>query len=68
MEHILVKYLLITELIEIVATKHKLTIAQARDKVYKSGVTDLIEDDETGLYEDSPAYLFSQFENRIMKS
>ena len=68
MEHILVKYLLITRLIEIVATEHKLTFAEARDKVYKSGVTDLIEDDETGLYEDLPDYLFSQFENRIMKS
>ena len=66
MEHILVKYLLITRLIELVAEKYKLSISEARDKVYKSGVTDLIENDETGLYEESPLYVFSNLEKQIM--
>ena len=71
MEHLLAKTILITKVTEIIASERKLTLKTARDKLYNSNLIDLIEDDETGLYGESPLYvapsvdfdwpIFSQF-------
>lgn len=66
MEHTLAKTILITRVSELVADKYKITLAEARDRIYGSGVVDSIEDDETGLYGESPLYIFSIYEKKIM--
>jgi len=59
MEHLLAKTILITKVTEIIASERKLTLKAARDKLYNSNLIDLIEDDETGLYGESPLYVAS---------
>lgn len=59
MEHLLAKAILITKVTEIIASERKLTLKAARDKLYNSNLIDLIEDDETGLYGESPLYVAS---------
>lgn len=66
MEHTIVKTILITGVCELVSEKYKITLAEARDRVYLSGVVKLIEDDETGLYGESALYIFSIYEKKIM--
>ena len=67
MEHQLSKSLLIVKVIELIASKYQLTISEARDKLYSSRIIDLIDDDETGLYGESPLYVFSLFEEEMNK-
>ena len=64
MEHLLAKTTLIVKVSEIIAKKYHISINEARDALYESGIVDLIEDDETGLYGDSPLYVFSLFEQK----
>lgn len=66
MEHTIVKTILITEVCELVSEKYKITLAEARDRVYLSGVVKLIEDDKTGLYGESALYIFSIYEKKMM--
>ena len=65
MEHQLAKTILISKVIELIATKYHININEARDKLYQSPIIDLIDDDETGLYGESPLYVFSLFENNF---
>ena len=65
MEHQLSKTLLITNVIELIASKYRISISEARDKLYNSKIIDLIDDDETGLYGESPLYVLSLFEQKI---
>ena len=65
MEHILAKHIIICKVIELIASKYKIKISDARDKLYQSRIIDLIEDDETGLYGESPLYIFSLYEKEI---
>ena len=62
MEHVLSKTILITKVIELIAEHYKVSIKEARNMLYESGVINLIEDDDTGLYGESPLYVFSLFE------
>lgn len=62
MSHTLSKSILIVKVIELIAEKHSISIEEARDKLYSSELIDLIDDDETGLYGESPLYVFSLFE------
>lgn len=62
MEHTLAKTIIITKVSELIAEKYHLPIDEARDELYKSRIIDLIDDDETGLYGESPLYIFSLFE------
>lgn len=62
MEHVLAKTILITQTIELIARKYKLSLEEARDRFYRSGVIDLLDDDETGLYGESALYLLSLYE------
>ena len=65
MEHQLSKTLLITKVIELIASKYRISVSEARDKLYNSRIIDLIDDDETGLYGESPLYVLSLFEQEI---
>ena len=62
MEHVLAKTLLITKVTELIADKYKISLAEARDELYSSDIIGFIDDDETGLYGESPLYVFSLFE------
>ena len=62
MEHLLAKTLLITKVSELIAKKYSISLAEARDELYSSKIIGFIDDDETGLYGESPLYVFSLFE------
>ena len=62
MEHLLAKTLLITKVTELIAKKYSISLAEARDELYSSEIIGFIDDDETGLYGESPLYVFSLFE------
>ena len=62
MEHLLAKTLLITNVTELIAKKYSISLAEARDELYSSDIIGFIDDDETGLYGESPLYVFSLFE------
>lgn len=67
MNHVLAKTLIITNVTELIAQKYSLSLKEARDLLYQSHVINLIEDDETGLYGQSPLYVFSIFESTYRK-
>lgn len=67
MAHSSVKTIIITKVVELISAKHKLSINEARDMLYSSRLIKLINDDETGLYGESPLYLFSLYENELNK-
>ena len=62
MEHLLAKILLIKSVTELIAKKYSISLAEARDELYSSDIIGFIDDDETGLYGESPLYVFSLFE------
>ena len=62
MEHVLAKTILISKVIELIADKYKISVEDARNEFYLSEVAALIDDDETGLYGESPLYVLSLFE------
>lgn len=65
MEHVLSKTILITQTVELIAKKYKLTIEEARDRFYKSDVVRMLDDDSTGLYGESALYLLSLYDECI---
>lgn len=67
MEHVLSKTILITQTIELIAKKYKLTLEEARDRFYESDVIRLLDDDETGLYGESALFLLSLYDNLLSK-
>ena len=62
MDHLLAKTILITKVVELIAEAERVSLKVARDHLYNSTIVGLIEDDETGLYGDSPLYVFSLYE------
>ena len=68
MEHLLAKTLLITCVTELIAKKRSISLADARDELYSSEIINFIDDDETGLYGESPLYVFSLFEKEKNKN
>ena len=66
-EHQLAKMILITRISELIAKQHRLSLDEARNALYKSRIIDLIDDDEPGLYGESPLYIFSLFEQDKQK-
>ena len=65
MKHVLSKTILISQTIELIAQKYKISIEEARDRFYASNVIELLDDDETGLYGESALYLLSLYENQL---
>ena len=67
MEHTLSKTILITQTIELIAKKYKLSIDEARNKFYSSKAIEMLDDDETGLYGESALYLLSLYEKELQQ-
>lgn len=67
MSHQLAKTIIITRVTELITKKYRLSIEEARDRLYQSRLIDLIDDDELGLYGESPLYVFSLYENEVSK-
>lgn len=67
MEHQLAKTLLIVKVTELIANRYSVSISEARDMLYHSNIINLIDDDETGLYGESPLYVLSLFEEEKKK-
>lgn len=65
MEHVLSKTILISQTIELIAKKYKLSIEESRNRFYQSDVIEMLDDDETGLYGESALYLLSLYENYL---
>ena len=65
MSHQLAKTILIVKVTELIAEKYHISVSEARDRIYKSDLVNLIDDDETGLYGESPLYVFSLFEEEM---
>ncbi|MBO5577781.1 MAG: DUF3791 domain-containing protein [Bacilli bacterium] len=63
-KHVLSKTILISQIVELIAKKYKLTIEEARNKFYESRVIEMLDDDETGLYGESALYLLSLYESK----
>jgi hypothetical protein len=66
--HVLSKTILISQTIELIAKKYKLSIEEARNRFYQSDVIEMLDDDETGLYGESALYLLSLYENYELKN
>lgn len=64
MQHVLSKTILIGMVTEIIASNLKVPVAEARDRLYSSDIIDLIDNDETGLYGESPLYVYSLYMQR----
>lgn len=62
MAHTLVKILIINKVVDLISSQYQIQLDDARDAFYKSKTIDLLDDDSTGLYGDSPLYIFSLFE------
>ena len=67
MNHVLSKTIIISKVTELIAEKYRMSLKDARDLLYGSNIIKLIEDDETGLYGESPLYVFSLFEQDSQK-
>ena len=65
MEHVLSKTILISQVVELIAKKYKLTLEEARNRFYDSDIIDMLDDDETGLYGESALYLLSLYEDYL---
>ena len=68
MAHELSKTILITKVTELIAKEYRISISKARDMLYNSDVIKLIDDDETGLYGESPLFVFSLFQKEQKNS
>ena len=63
--HVSAKIILISQTIELIANKYKLTIEETRNRFYASSVIEMLDDDETGLYGSSALHLLSLYENNL---
>lgn len=65
MSHTLAKTILISKVVEFISDKYHISLDEARDRLYFSDFIETINDDETGLYGESPLYVFSLYESSI---
>ena len=62
MGHVLAKTIIISKVVELIAQEYKIPLNDARDIFYSSDTIKLLDDDESGLYGESPLYVLSVFE------
>lgn len=62
MNHALIKSLIVADVIELIAKKYKINLKDATRMYYKSNTSKMMSNDATGMYGDSPLYVFSIFE------
>lgn len=61
MEHYLIRGTIIPLIVEMIAEEYQITENEALARFYKSNTGALLADDETGLYGQSPLYIFGLF-------
>lgn len=61
MEHYLIRSTIIPTIVEYIQDKYKMSENDALDAFYTSSTADALADDETGLYGQSPLYIFGLF-------
>jgi hypothetical protein len=61
MAHGLIKATIIPDIIKLIAKKYTVPEQKAMDMFYTSTTVASLDDDETGLYGQSPLYIFSLF-------
>ncbi|GHV78046.1 hypothetical protein AGMMS49942_28670 [Spirochaetia bacterium] len=65
MAHGLAKSLIIPEIVKLIAEKYTVPEKKALDMFYTSATAASLDNDETGLYGQSPLYTFSLFEEEV---
>jgi hypothetical protein len=65
MAHSLIKATIIPEIIKLIAEKYTVPEEKALDMFYTSGIAASLDDEETGLYGQSPLYIFSLFVEEV---
>jgi predicted nucleotidyltransferase len=68
MTHGLVKAIIIPEIVRLIAKEYTVNEEQALDMFYTSATAAYLDDDETGLYGQSPLYIFSIFNDEMQAS
>lgn len=63
MDHSLSRIIIISKVVELIANELKITLSDARDLFYSSKVISILEDEESGLYGESPYKTFELFMN-----
>lgn len=61
-DHSLARTIIVSEVTKMIANKYKVSLDEAREMFYKSKVSLILSNNETGLYGDSPLSVFSLFE------
>ena len=61
MDHFLTRATIIPKVIELIKKEYRISEQEALDKFYRSATSAALADDETGLYGQSPYYIFSLF-------
>ena len=62
MSHLISKTIIINEVVKLIAEEYKISVQEAKMELYNSEIISLLDDDETGLYGESPLYVFSLYE------
>jgi hypothetical protein len=65
MAHGLIKAAIIPEIIRLITEKYSASEEKALDMFYTSATAASLDDDETGLYGQSPLYIFSIFNDEM---
>jgi hypothetical protein len=65
MSHGLIKAAIIPEIIRLIAEQYSVGEEKALDMFYTSATAASLDDDETGLYGQSPLYIFSIFNDEM---
>jgi hypothetical protein len=68
MAHGLIKATIIPEIVRLIAEKYSVGEGKALDMFYTSATAASLDDDETGLYGQSPLYIFSIFNDEMQIS
>jgi hypothetical protein len=68
MAHSLIKATIIPDIIRLIAEQYGVSEREALDMFYTSGTAESLDDDETGLYGQSPFYIFSLFVKEMSES
>lgn len=62
MNHTPIKALIVSDVIELISNKYKISLQQATKKYYSSCIPKMMSNDKTGLYGESALYVFSLYE------
>lgn len=67
MEHYLIRATIIPDVVRMIQERYQLSENVALDAFYRSSIGDALADDDTGLYGQSPLYIFGLFAEEYEK-